>query len=139
MPFYIEVYGKSILLFDSDMPNIEHITIAERCEYKVGDHIAIVNINRVDNAEENGFYEGVDYKITNTVGDRDIIITNNKTELWIKENEFPYIKQVNSLAPIISETTVDSTKDIQKLIDEALDCRDFKTLEKLVTKLNAIK
>ncbi|MFJ3388812.1 hypothetical protein [Lysinibacillus sp. NPDC086135] len=128
--FYIQVYGKEILLFDTDMKYIEHVQIANRYNFGVNNYVKLLNISRIDNAEKNNFNSSEIYKITKLIMDNGFLITNGESELWIKDNELPYVELIkNNIA--IEPNKESAITDIQALIDKALDERDFKMLERL--------
>ncbi|MEQ6355204.1 hypothetical protein ABNX05_11300 [Lysinibacillus sp. M3] len=126
--FYIRVYGKDIILFDTDMEHLDHVKVTKRYDYKVNNYVTIMDVSRISNAEKNGFNCSERYKVTKIIEDNGIVITNGKSELWVRGSELPYVNLIkNNL--MVEQYNENNISDIQTLIDKALDERDFKTLE----------
>lgn len=138
--YYIKILGKEIMMFESNYEYIEHIKIAKRYVFEVGDMVMINNTRRVEGAEESGFEEKVDYEVTRVIDRNDIVISNGKQELWIKEEEIPYVAASNKKPTYNTDQVVREieNENLNRLIDRALDERDFEELEKLAKKRSQI-
>lgn len=131
--FYIQNYGKDIILYDTDMEYLDHVKVTKRYDYKVNNYVTIKDVSRIGNAEKNGFNCSEKYKVTKVITDNGIVITNGNSELWVRGSELPYVELIKNNIEV-EQTKEKNVSDIQTLIDKALDERDFKTLENLYKK-----
>lgn len=129
---YIKIYGKEITIFSSDYQYIEHIKIVERGTYQLGEHVMILDDEKVQGALELGFREGLGFEVVKIIGN-EIIISNGKNELWIRETELSFIKSTTKQTSKENDAVIDKLeeKNIQNLIDKALDEKDFEKLKTL--------
>lgn len=132
--FYIKVYGKEIMIIANTEESYEHIAVAKRSTYKVGDCVYLVNQSEVEGANELGFQNNIKYKITKIINENEFLITNGINELLIKDRELTMIQLVNEGVPEkdLNKAIAQIEKmNYQNLIDKALDEKDFEKLDEL--------
>lgn len=137
---YISVYGKLFYISTYKYDHIEFVSLAERKEFIVGDKITLIDITNIDGAYDSGFYEDTFYEIIDVFGEHSILITNGTNKLLILRKEFDYIASpqekdtstnYNIADQIIKEI---EAKNKQRVIDEALDNKDYEKLKSLALK-----
>lgn len=136
--FYIVVYGKPIRIFESDIEHIEHIPIGNRVDDAVEevflwDTVTILDDEKIEGALHGGFRTGLTFEVSKIVDDESIVIKYGQKELWIRKDEFRYVK-INKNDPIAA-----NMPNLQKDIDDALDNKDFKKVEDILKMKGKLK